>query len=73
MTLIYMGDEYYNFTGGVIGVLYTEDWTRYDWGFVQMRLREGVSVTIRPATSMEKLHLDAKYAAYLASQHEASS
>ena len=34
--------------------IYTEDGKRYDWGFVQVALRNGDEISIRQATQSEK-------------------
>lgn len=50
MKLIYFGDSYYNQSGSFIGVLYTADGDRSDWGKVTVALRSGESVEITPAS-----------------------
>lgn len=59
--LIYVGDKYYMESGTMLSTLYEEGtWSRYDWGFVQRDLREGIPITIRPATKEEIEIVDLK-------------
>lgn len=53
INLIYVGEHFYRESKSIMSSIYTEDGRRYDWGFVQMELRNGNSVTIRPATEEE--------------------
>lgn len=46
----YLGDKYYELSGTMMGVLYTETGERYDWGFLQRDIRNGQEVLVRPAT-----------------------
>lgn len=51
--LIYIGRDFYNESSGSIGVLYTPEWIRSDWGRVDVILEGGEDVHIRPATAEE--------------------
>ena len=51
--LIFIGDDFYMKSGSMMSPIYTEDGLRYDWGFVNVDLREGRTVEIRPATNNE--------------------
>jgi hypothetical protein len=52
--LIFIGNNYYSESGSWMSSLYEEGtWSRYDWGFVQRDLGEGIPITIRPATEDE--------------------
>ncbi len=63
MKLIYFGEDYYNRSGTMIGVLYHEDsGERSDWGKVNCRLRDGESVQIRPAFKSEHEAMEVKTA-----------
>jgi len=53
MNLIYIGDEFYSKSGTVMSSIYTEDGERYDWGFVQIALRNGEDIHIRQANNIE--------------------
>ncbi len=50
MKLTYFGEAYYNQSGSIIGVLYTHEGERSDWGKVNIALQNGESVEITPAT-----------------------
>lgn len=50
VTFTYYGNDYYNRSGSAVGVLYTEDGRRSDWGKVNIALGEGKIVKIIPAT-----------------------
>ena len=52
--LIYIGDHFYRESGSMMSPIYTEDGKRYDWGFVQVALRNGDEISIRQATQSEK-------------------
>lgn len=54
MDLIYIGPEFYFESGTIMSSLYEIEGNRQDWGFVQVALRKGESVHIRPATEEEK-------------------
>lgn len=49
-TVYYFGDKYYDRSKTMMGVLYTEDNQRYDWGFLQRDVRNGVDVVVKKAT-----------------------
>lgn len=46
----YFDDYYYSRSGSMMGVLYTEDGERYDWGFLRMDVEAGIDVLVRKAT-----------------------
>ena len=52
--LIYIGDDFYRKSRTMMSCIYTLEGKRYDWGFVQCDLRDGKSVSIRPATPAER-------------------
>lgn len=58
MKLTYFGDEYYQRSGSIIGVLYTQDGERSDWGKVSCALRAGESVEITPASPAQHAALE---------------
>lgn len=47
----YFGDKYYDKSGTMLGVLYTDKGERYDWGFLQRDVENGEDVVVRKATS----------------------
>jgi hypothetical protein len=52
--LIYIGDRYYKESHTIMSSIYEEStWMRFDWGFVNTDLRNGISVRIRPANAEE--------------------
>jgi hypothetical protein len=53
INLVYIGDDFYWESGTAMSSIYTEDWKRSDWGKVQVALRDGASIFIRPATDAE--------------------
>lgn len=59
-TLYYFGEKYYNESKTMMGVLYTADGERSDWGKVQVALRQGESVIIHPATAIMLEWADAR-------------
>lgn len=52
--LVYIGDHFYNDSGSMMSMLYTEDGARYDYGFMACDLRDGKKITIRQATVGEQ-------------------
>lgn len=54
MELIYIGEEFYPKSSTIMSSLYDMDGKRQDWGSMQVALRKGESVHIRPATETEK-------------------
>lgn len=51
---VYVGDEFYDQSGSMMGSVYTEKgFHRSDWGKVQIAAAKG-KVEIRPATKAEK-------------------
>jgi hypothetical protein len=54
MNLIYIGDHFYGESNTMMSPIYTEDGRRSDWGLVQCALRDGKTVSIRPATQQER-------------------
>ena len=55
MELIYIGDKFYQRSKTLMSSIYTVEGERSDWGFVEVALKNGESVHIRPATEVEKL------------------
>lgn len=55
LKLIYIGDNFYRESGTVMSSIYEENGDRSDWGKVQIALKGGQKVSIRPA---EKDELD---------------
>jgi len=53
LKLIYIGDEFYDKSGTIMSPLYEETGERSDWGFVNVALRKGKTVIIRPANNQE--------------------
>ncbi len=53
MELIYIGNRFYNESKSVMSCVYDINGNRSDWGFVEIALRRGESVHIRPATELE--------------------
>ncbi len=51
--LIYIGGEFYWNSKTMMSSLYTTNGERFDWGFVEVALQEGKTVSIRPATPKE--------------------
>ena len=47
----YFGDKYYDQSGTMMGVLYTDKGERYDWGFLQRDVDNGEDVVVRKATT----------------------
>ena len=58
MKLTYFGEEYYERSGSLIGVLYTQDGERSDWGKVNCALRAGEPVEITPASPVQHSALE---------------
>ena len=54
VSLVYIGDHFYGESGTMMSPIYTEDGRRYDWGFVQVALSNGGSISIRQATPQER-------------------
>jgi hypothetical protein len=61
LTLIYIGDHFYEESGTAMSSVYSDVGERFDWGKIKNVLRTGTPVTIRPATVSER----ARYAAQL--------
>lgn len=52
--LFFIGDEFYSKSQTMLSSIYVAGtYERFDWGFVNCLLREGKTVTIRPATETE--------------------
>jgi hypothetical protein len=51
--LVFLGSDFYWKSGTMMGMLYTEDGHRSDWGKVQGALEAGNGVSIRPANDAE--------------------
>ena len=54
LELIYIGREFYMQSSTMLSSIYQITGERSDWGFVQVALSEGRSISIRPATESEK-------------------
>lgn len=65
MELIYIGDEFYKKSCSMMSSIYGVDGSRQDWGFVNIALKNGQSVHIRPATPAELAVYDKKLQALL--------
>lgn len=46
----YFGEDGYNQTGTLLGVMYKENGDRYDFGFLRRDLENGEEITIKQAT-----------------------
>jgi hypothetical protein len=60
MTAVYIGEDFYHKSGTIMSSLYKIlpksdplQYIRTDWGYVQVALRQGEEVHIRPATEDE--------------------
>ena len=53
MDCIFIGNRFYEESGSIMSSLYTVEGERTDWGFIEVALRNGKSVSIRPATINE--------------------
>ena len=53
MDCIFIGNRFYEESGSIMSSLYTVEGKRTDWGFIEAALRNGKSVSIRPATINE--------------------
>ena len=51
--LIYIGEKFYLKSSTIMSSIYTEEFQRYRWGFVRRDLREGKTINIRPANTIE--------------------
>lgn len=51
--LIFIGDRFHHESETKMASIYTIEGARYDWGFVQRDLRDGKSISIRQATTIE--------------------
>ena len=60
MKLIYIGDHFYEESKSYMSSIYDTDGARQDWGKVQVALRNGERVSIRPATSQELVRYEIK-------------
>jgi len=56
--LIFIGDRFYSESKTMMSPIYHENGRRYDWGFVNCNLRDGKTVSIRPATVIELAHYE---------------
>ena len=56
--LVFIGDRFYSESKTMMSSIYHEDGRRYDWGFVNINLRDGKTVKIRPATPLEMEHYE---------------
>ena len=65
-TLVSYGRRFYQESGTLLGTLYTEDGSRFDWGSVQASLDAGHNLFIRPATADEMAVMEQRLAAILA-------
>ena len=62
-SLYHIGDRFYSESKTMMSSIYEEGThARYDWGFVQRDLRNGHTVTIRPATPAEMERAEAALA-----------
>ena len=50
-TVYHFGEKYYDKSGTMMGVMYTESGQRYDYGFMKGDLGRGITVIVKPATS----------------------
>ena len=53
VNLIYIGDKFYFESGTSMSSLYSEDGERHCWATVDLALKDGKEVCIRPATDAE--------------------
>lgn len=60
--LIFIGSHFYHESGTMMSSIYTLDGRRFDWGFVNVALRNGQEVFIRPATEKERHPYEEKLA-----------
>lgn len=51
--LIFIGDRFYVESGTMMSSIYHLNGQRSDWGMVNVALRKGITVQIRPATKEE--------------------
>lgn len=58
LELIFIGDHFYSESGSWMSSIYHLDGRRSDWGKVNVALREGRDVHIRPATDEELEHYE---------------
>lgn len=56
MIIVYIGEEFYSKSRTIMSSLYRENGQRFDWGFVQIALKNGHDVHIRQATTKEMDH-----------------
>ncbi len=61
INLFYIGDEFYGKSGTIMSPLYTTDYKRYDWGFVNVALSNGNEVIIKPATKKQMAWAHAEF------------
>ena len=52
--LIYIGEKFYSQSSTMMSSIYSTSGERYDWGYVQRALSQGLSISIRPATYKEQ-------------------
>lgn len=51
---IYIGDHFYSESGTAMSSIYEKDtWRRLDWGLIEIALRNGQPVNMRPANEGE--------------------
>ncbi len=56
IVLFFIGDDFYMKSGTFMSPIYEENtYKRWDWGFVEIALKEGKDITIRQATDEEML------------------
>ena len=68
MEFFYVGDRFYRDSGTMMSSIYTTDFRRAHWGQVEMALKEGQKVEIRPANKMEMTWAKEELKAELARQ-----
>ncbi len=51
--LFFIGDSFYHESSTLMSPIYTVEKKRFDWGLVNVALRNGSTVLIRPATEEE--------------------
>jgi hypothetical protein len=63
ISLVYFGQKFYSQSGTILSSIYTNDFERYDYGFLQRDLENGYEVSIRQATPAERSVLENELAA----------
>ena len=63
-SIIFIGDKFYSESSTMMSSIYHENLTRCDWGKVNVYLRDGDTIKIRPATPKELSYFEQELKMY---------